>query len=638
MFDTINLLIEALCRRKYRRLVLASGLFDAEWYKLAYPYVVRDGIDPLTHFLQNGKKHRLSPSAIFDTSRYLDEHDTARLSRLNPLVHYLMQGRQQSLEIHSPPLNAAGRIRTSGLFDDNWYGARYPDVADSGLSPLLHYLIYGASQGHSPGPDFDSEWYLSHYPDIVGIDPLLHFIDHGRGEGRSPLRPTRIMELAIRTVKSVEDIEPELYAADYFANMDHIAVLDGRPRHSVARVFEAVIDAIREPPRAIVFMPWLIHGGADLVACHAIRALAETYSATSVLVILTDADREEALHLLPENVPLLSLSRIDADLSPSERTELIDLILRSLQPDAVLNVNSRACWQAVKVYGRRLSFFTRLYAMLFCPDFSESGRRNGYSDLYLRQCLPHLSGIYFDNQSYIDELTEHFCIPAELRSRLVVLYQPAPSILSVKHGRRPEEPLRVLWAGRLAQQKNPSLLMAIVERAPRFEFHIWGRGDSTWRQQLVALSQRCANVYFQGPFDRFDGLPLADYDVLLYTSLWDGIPNILLEASAARLPIVASHVGGIGELVDAQTGWLIGEPDDPESYVAALQAIADDPVEAVRRSEAMRGKLLRDHAWSAYRQVLTLQPRSTGGLLNGSSPNYGNSDGASRGIVGEAIA
>ncbi len=639
MFDAILSLIDTVRFRHHRQLILKAGLFDEEWYKLAYPYVVRDKTDPLTHFLKNGKRHRLSSSAAFDTGRYLDQHDGARLSRLNPLVHYIRHGKAQGLEIHAAQPSAAERILASGLFDGDWYRARYPDIAGSDLPPLLHYLIHGAYERRSPGPNFDTEWYLAHYPDIAGIDPLLHFVDYGREEGRSPLRPTRMMELAMRTVESVEDLEPELYAADYFEKRDQIELRNGRPRHRIARAFEAMIDAIEEPPRAMVFMPWVIHGGADLVACHAVRALAENHGTASVLVILTDHDREDAPHLLPEGVPLLSFSRIDADLSPSERTELIDLLVRGLQPGVILNVNSHACWEAMTIYGSRLSFFTRLYAMLFCPDFSVTGRRNGYSDLYLRQCLPHLSGIYFDNRSYIDEMTERFGIPPELRTRLVPLLQPAPQMPSARHERLSGEPLRVLWAGRLTLQKNVDLLIAIAENAPQFTFHIWGgRGDDLFERRLADLAQRCPSVQFHGPFDRFDALPLSSYDALLYTSLWDGIPNVLLEAASARLPIVASHVGGIGELVDLQTGWLIEELDDPAPYIAALQTISDDPTGTAHRGEAMRQRLLKNHNWQTYRDILAREPSSTGGLLNVSSHDHGNSDGASRRTASETIA
>src|SRR5262249_11330348 len=60
-------------------------------------------------------------------------------------------------------------IKRSGLFDRDWYLARYPDVANSGMDPARHYLQYGASEGRTPGPDLDSAWYLSEYLARYGV-------------------------------------------------------------------------------------------------------------------------------------------------------------------------------------------------------------------------------------------------------------------------------------------------------------------------------------------------------------------------------------------------------------------------------------------------------------------------------------
>ncbi|MFM0130746.1 hypothetical protein PQR09_23115, partial [Paraburkholderia sediminicola] len=46
------------------------------------------------------------------------------------------------------------------LFDSRWYLLLNPDVADSGVNPLAHFLAVGAGEGRDPHPLFDSTWYL----------------------------------------------------------------------------------------------------------------------------------------------------------------------------------------------------------------------------------------------------------------------------------------------------------------------------------------------------------------------------------------------------------------------------------------------------------------------------------------------
>jgi glycosyltransferase involved in cell wall biosynthesis len=66
--------------------------------------------------------------------------------------------------------------------------ARYPDVRDSGLDPLQHFVVYGGGEGRDPNPFFDSAWYLEQNPDVSasGESPLLHYLTVGAPQLRSP--------------------------------------------------------------------------------------------------------------------------------------------------------------------------------------------------------------------------------------------------------------------------------------------------------------------------------------------------------------------------------------------------------------------------------------------------------------------
>ena len=81
-------------------------------------------------------------------------------------------------------------IEASQWFDAKWYLAQYPDIArDSKMSanPARHYLLMGGFEGRNPSPGFDSAYYLAHNPDVVesGINPLIHYLKFGEKEQRS---------------------------------------------------------------------------------------------------------------------------------------------------------------------------------------------------------------------------------------------------------------------------------------------------------------------------------------------------------------------------------------------------------------------------------------------------------------------
>jgi hypothetical protein len=77
-------------------------------------------------------------------------------------------------------------IRTSPMFDGDWYRSRYADVAAAGIDPALHYLENGWKEGRDPSQSFSTTSYLRSNPDVArsGINPLLHFVEFGYSEGR----------------------------------------------------------------------------------------------------------------------------------------------------------------------------------------------------------------------------------------------------------------------------------------------------------------------------------------------------------------------------------------------------------------------------------------------------------------------
>ena len=74
-------------------------------------------------------------------------------------------------------------INDSGLFDAEFYNETYDDVSGD---LLTHYLTKGFREGKLPSHNFDSDFYITAYPDVerAGMNPLLHYISHGRSEGK----------------------------------------------------------------------------------------------------------------------------------------------------------------------------------------------------------------------------------------------------------------------------------------------------------------------------------------------------------------------------------------------------------------------------------------------------------------------
>lgn len=115
-------------------------------------------------------------ATIFDAAYYRESNPDIAETGVDPLDHYLQYGR-------------AERRAPSALFDPVFYAEQNPDVVAAGHDLLEHYLLAGGFEGRDPiRAGFSSAWYLDRYPDVQrsGQNPLLHFISEGAAAGNDP--------------------------------------------------------------------------------------------------------------------------------------------------------------------------------------------------------------------------------------------------------------------------------------------------------------------------------------------------------------------------------------------------------------------------------------------------------------------
>jgi glycosyltransferase involved in cell wall biosynthesis len=181
---------------------------------------------------------------------------------------------------------------------------------------------------------------------------------------------------------------------------------------------------------------------------------------------------------------------------------------------------------------------------------------------------------------------------------------------------RPERGV-IVFVGRLREPKRADLAvraLAILRRT-RPEARLDLVGDGPLRAELEALAEREGvreAVRFVGTSHDVPEL-LKRACCLLLASEYEGCPLTVLEAMAAGVPVVASAVGGIPELVvPGETGYLV-PAGDPEPFASALEQILADPARALelgaagrRRAEALftRERMVEDTE-TLYDEVAT---------------------------------
>lgn len=142
----------------------------------------------------------------------------------------------------------------------------------------------------------------------------------------------------------------------------------------------------------------------------------------------------------------------------------------------------------------------------------------------------------------------------------------------------------VLAIGRLAGQKDYPLLLDALAASTTRDLVVLIAGEGPLRSRLQAdIDRRVLPARLLGP--RADVADLfAAADVFALSSRWEARPLVVQEAMRAGVPVLATAVGGVPDLVGA--GAVLVAPGDPRAYARALDALAADPAERARLAAA----------------------------------------------------
>jgi glycosyltransferase involved in cell wall biosynthesis len=228
-----------------------------------------------------------------------------------------------------------------------------------------------------------------------------------------------------------------------------------------------------------------------------------------------------------------------------------------------------------------LSWMNR--ATQFCPrgDFVHLARLGGYYDLkYYRHCH-HLIG---NTRGIVDYAVSH----GWARERVHYLPNFVPDPGPRPRAPREEGTVRALALGRLHPNKAFDVLLDALALAPGIDLWIAGDGDllGALRNQARRLGLG-GRVRFLGWRD--DVWPLLDTaDFLVCPSRLEPLGNVVIEAWAAGVPVVATMSDGPKALISADANGLLVPVDDAPSLAAAMTRLAGDGALRRRLGEAGR--------------------------------------------------
>ncbi len=251
----------------------------------------------------------------------------------------------------------------------------------------------------------------------------------------------------------------------------------------------------------------------------------------------------------------------------------IGAVLKELQPDLVAVHSAKAA-----ILGRLAARSLGIPVILTAHGWTFTpGIPPLQATVYRR--IERFMGRFTDKIMAVSEFDRQLGLAAGIvpESRLVTVYNGIPDVPTELRADPSRTPVRLVMVARLAPQKDHvTLLRALADlQNCRWELDLVGEGPLL--EQTKNLAQRLGlsgRVHFLGQRTDVEQL-LANSQVALLITNWEGFPISILEAMRAGLPVVASAVAGTGESVrDDQTGYLAprGNVDVLRDRIAQLLA------------------------------------------------------------------
>lgn len=331
-------------------------------------------------------------------------------------------------------------------------------------------------------------------------------------------------------------------------------------------------DSVRAVP-VLYLAPWIDYGGSDKGTIDWFKWIDRERFAPSLITTQPSPNRRlaevepyaEEIWALPDLMPGEDFPRFVFDFIDSRGVEVVHIM------------NSRLAFELLPDFAA-LPRPPRIVVQLHV----EEQTKDGYVR-YVTTRYGNLVDTFSVTSHQLAAALEGYGVP---RDKIEVIYtgvdaeeEFAPDRVEPIE-RFDGECVEILYPGRLTEQKDPLLMVEVATalRQRHDGFRIEVVGDGNLEEQVRALVEQRGlqqHVRFSPP-SREIGRWFAACDLLLMTSVFEGVPYVVYEAMAMGLPIVAPALPGNVELMGGEGGALIDPRDDVAAYVEALLPLVRD--------------------------------------------------------------
>lgn len=347
----------------------------------------------------------------------------------------------------------------------------------------------------------------------------------------------------------------------------------------------------------VLVLPWLINGGVDMFAKNYINTIAKENPDKKLLLIVTnpfEKTSEEQIKQLEKNIDFLNFAEIlKHENYATWRKDILATIILNIKPKNLHIMMSKIGYQALIAHQDEIRQNTKIIFSSYNYIKNPNGRLTGYSVEDLPKAYRAGDIITTDNQMSKDIWVKAF----KFREGDIKIHrQLITDFKKLTPEYRKDEEFKIFWAAHIRKEKNPEILLDLIKkyRVEKVSIDCYGSfNEAHWENGNPISNSVSKNLNYRGGYKNFfNDIDLKKYHLFLYTSKFDGTPNVLIEAALSGIPIISSKIGGVAELL-GDNAILIEDPDNVMEFYTAINTVMNNYEQYLKLATELQAKIIK---------------------------------------------
>ena len=366
----------------------------------------------------------------------------------------------------------------------------------------------------------------------------------------------------IKDWKDINKLEKIIFPSEYILT----SASRWSPNPEVSEKYIRFNHQFSKKPDTLFFVPWLIRGGADKVFINTANQIQKDHPSWKMSMIQTVKKDSIWQDRLDKKIDFINLDKSLGALEYETQMRLTATFVVQNNIKRIIIGNSRFAYDFIQRYKKLVTTQNiKVYAFAFTEMINLDGRIGDY----IHEKLPLIQDctyrIITDNTNTVSQLYDEHAIS---KDKIFVHHQYLDNQIKKPKVRQAKD-IKIMWASRITGQKTPEVLRDIGRRiGNKYQIDLYGVFEPPYNEEFFEGS----NLNYVRTFDGINDLPTEKYDVFLYTSNADGMPNMLLEIASKGLPIITPDIGGVTDFIkDHKTGLVVDEYKDVDSFIGYIK-------------------------------------------------------------------